>query len=254
MGSQGNRDAPVNSVVKHLAGLRSRGFLYSVGVVVNRIVPASLFRFRLFSVYELATDCQWQVKSSGDVRSNGDAKNWKLICCRSDEQIREAEQLTFTTVNQDDPSAQHQTPWVVQSERDEIFVAGIWVTQGSFDEIDLGVRLLLPDDSRWLYSAYVDKDFRRRGIYRYLISNVIDRVSDEDAERALVSINPTNRASMAAHRTLLKRKIGTCVAVKMLCFSMCISSRPLSPRIGVTLQNKRRPIGLCCAGVNNVQR
>jgi len=36
-----------------LEKIRQVGFLYSIGIVINRVVPTWLFRFRIFSVYEV---------------------------------------------------------------------------------------------------------------------------------------------------------------------------------------------------------
>jgi hypothetical protein len=187
----------------------ARGFLYSCGIVFNRVVPARLFRFRVFNVYELgpADDAITTLQDALVIRG-----------CTSDDDIAAAETLTHFRTNEPllagDDRPELRATLIVDA---EIPVGGAWLSHDFFDETDLGIRMRLQSDQAWLFAAFVTKSHRRRGLYVRLLGQILT-----DTDRTVfASVNSTNKASIAAHRTFARRKVGSCVAVKVGPWSTC---------------------------------
>lgn len=216
-------------------GVLSRGILYSLGIVINRVVPERWFRFRIFRVYQLQSpgeDCQAAVQPPLQFQ-------W----CDSHEEDQRAVQVTGFHGGKDLCPAGYEACLVLDQGQP---IAGIWKAESAFDERELGLRVVLADDQAWLFAARVAPGNRRRGVYRRLLRHVL---SSDSSRTHLASINPTNRASTAAHRQFLRSTIGTCVSFRF--FSVAVSlaggglsldhylsfrchQQPLQLRIGVT--------------------
>jgi GNAT superfamily N-acetyltransferase len=182
-----------------------RGILYSCGVAVNKVVSESVFRFRIFNVYELGLP-------PGDVPAlPAPFTVWR---CHDAEAFAIAETTTHyrpgaaRAPDGDGAAAAKEALLIMDADRP---VGGVWLSRDFFDESELAVRIRLKPDQVWLFAAFVDKSHRRRGIYRGLLNEVLRHPSGT----ILASINPTNKPSMAAHDAFIRRKIGTCVAIKI---------------------------------------
>ena len=90
------------------------------------------------------------------------------------------------------------------------------------------MRIELQPDQHWLFAANIAKHHRRRGIYGRLLRYVLSTVAgDGHSGEILASINPTNKASMAAHRQMIDETLGSCVAVRFLSLAICCSTSSL---------------------------
>ncbi|MGB7347128.1 MAG: GNAT family N-acetyltransferase [Pirellulaceae bacterium] len=227
--------------MKRLSAVRSRGLLYSLGIVFNRLIPAAVFRFRVFQILELDTELAIQPVSGLDDQII------TIVRCQTPAEVESAEQLTFATIEARDPSSEFQTAWIARM--DDINCGGVWTTEKSFDETELGVRIELPVEGIWIYAAYIDKAFRRKGIYRRLLGGVISQLRSANALmqdepnhiacRFFVSINPWNKPSMAAHSELVKRTIGTCYVARFFGAAIAFSSGHIKvhPRLKFSVQS-----------------
>lgn len=210
--------AEVNQAM--LAKFRSRGFLYLIGIAINRVVPAFLFRAVIFRIYQFGrTDPSESLASYDD----GIRFEW----CENEEQFKMAEEITFFRSASSDQQAPLRA--CLAYDGDEA-VGGVWIASGSFYESDLGLTIRLQSNQRWLFAANVSKSHRRRGIYgrmlRYVLSSA-EEASDESGSvrsEILASINPTNKASMAAHRSLIEKTWGCCIIARLLSLHFCISN------------------------------
>lgn len=205
--------------------MKARGYLYSIGIVFNRVVPESLFRFRVFHVFELGTDSSDhpQETDGGDGAENLPTSNdgIQFRWCQSQEDIDAAIRLThFRPI---DPGGikiadLNNTLRACLALDGNTPVGGLWLSNGSFLERELGLVIELQPDTSWLFAAYVEKSHRRQGIYRRLLAFAL---ATNEINRVFASINLFNNASMAAHRCMIVQKLGSCWAVRMLGLSVC---------------------------------
>lgn len=206
----------------------ARGFLYSIGIVFNRVVPESIFRFRIFSVYELGPH-------AANSSTGSNISDVTIRHCRTPAEFAEAMRLTHYNPGQplsaDGKSAPLQATVVIDS---DVAVGGVWRSREFFDESELGLRVRLLPEQSWLFAAFISKSHRGQGLYQSLLADVL---ADVD-QRVYASINPTNKSSIAAHRTCIRRKVGTCVAVKIFSWSMCLAGGDLQ------VHRRERPIEL----------
>lgn len=235
--------------------LLSRGVLYSLGIVFNRLVPERLFRFRVCRVLRL--------QPLGTDNTTSEMMPIAIRWCESEDDFRQAERLTqFQPVGgnaREDlaaclahasmydssdrahtDSGQCRAPEAA-SEIDSSGspLAGLWRAENRFDEVELGVRMLLADDQAWIAAAIVAKSYRGRGVYRRLLNHVL---TDSPNQRHFAAINPANRASMAAHRKFVAATVGTYVSFRLLSLAVVMASGGLRPSTRVSLSCRQRPI------------
>ncbi|WP_145171750.1 hypothetical protein [Rubripirellula lacrimiformis] len=198
-----------------LGSITNRGLLYSVGIIVNRIIPEHWFRFRIFRVFELAPAAER--RSQGEQRSVASASDeLSFRWCQTDEDFAAANRLTYYSSPQESIAADAPKSACLAIDWAEP-VGGVWLAQQCFDESDLGLHFQLADDQQWLFAAFVAKSHRRKGIYRKLVNHVLQ----DQSLRTFASINPTNKASIAAHTPFIRRTAGTCVAVRIFGWANC---------------------------------
>ncbi len=224
--------------MSHLyAKFAERGWLYSLAILFNRVVPERLFRFRYFHVYRLDS---FSIEASGQLAS----RNIVVHRCSRADEIKIASEITgwqprcspgipgrpAPALDQPDPVLNQPDPALDQPDRaldqpdraldqpgraldqpariaylasvDQRAVGAVWVATGEFDEPELGLLYRLRDDQCWLFSARVKKECRRMGIYERMLAQAIDGAG---SATLLAAINPLNVASMAAHRKSFSR-------------------------------------------------
>ncbi|MEM6365671.1 MAG: GNAT family N-acetyltransferase [Planctomycetota bacterium] len=188
--------------MRTLATIRDRGVVFLCGVAMCRVIPAGLARFRRFGVYRLV--CLDESTDSPDAanavqcRPVKTAEDWQTLV-----------EITGYDGRQACPvdCVRGYLAWV-----DQQCVAGLWLAERSFVETELGLTLDLPDTARWLFSAYVDKHYRRQGIYRGLLRHVLQQHSGQCVYAA---ISNQNRASLAAHHRFIDHRVATITAAKI---------------------------------------
>ncbi len=199
----------------------SRGFLYSCGILFNRIVPERLFRFRIFRIFELFPS---QERRSGDRGSDSPSDQLTFRWCESEEDFAAAQKLTYYRPTES--SGANQKCCLAVDWADA--VGGVWIATEFFDESDLGVRIRLNHQQSWLFAAFIERSHRRRGIYRRLVNQALSQ--QPRSVRTYASINPTNKASIAAHRQYIQRTVGTCVVMRVLGKTVCWGTGDLQIR------------------------
>ena len=209
---------------------KSRGMLYTLGIVFCRVVPATVCRMRIFDVVEI-----------GDASAAPIGReNSNVVCAESSDRER-ALHATHTELDDD---AQH-TPWLatIQCGNDTpTIVGGAWIAKDSFDETDLGVRIQIPKRARWLFAAYVGKAFRGQGIYGRLLSEIIHDPSDTTT--IYLSINSFNHLSLAAHSRFVQKRVGRCLAIRVFGIALCYTSAGLSRDRCCTSNARNHPINI----------
>lgn len=214
---------------------RQHGWKYSAAIVFNRIVPAWLFRYRTFVVFQLAAehDCSGRVASI----SGTEADDLELLQCRSKSDLNAAEALTFFQ-----PSSTDGTTEAYAAKRSGKLVAGLWVATDCFDENELGVRLMLQQPQAWLFAALVDKQYRRQGIYARLLPFVMQHLKLKGIEQQLVAVNPANRASVRAHQQMAERTVGYVSVARLFRTSICWTRGEIQRDRSVSWNSAKNPI------------
>jgi GNAT superfamily N-acetyltransferase len=209
-----------------------RGVLYTIGIVINRIVPEKLFRFRVFQVFELEGQ-------GGSRRSDDNQLTFRW--CDNDDDFAAAKRLTFFETKDPDAATRYAACLAelrdAQGERE--IVGGVWRGLEQFDEEDLGIRIQLADQQAWIFAAFVSKDHRGSGIYRRLLEHAI---RSQEALVHFASINPYNKPSISAHRAFVKRTVGTCVAIRVFNFAFAFTKRDLRANRMFSSNAKSNPI------------
>lgn len=214
--------------------IRSRGFFYSVGIVINRLVPEWLFRFRVFQVFELALDdsgnstqTQRRVDSETKLATSNASDAIRFRWCETEADLELAIRLThFRPLDEGgkriaDLGNKLRACLALDGDTP---VGGVWISNGSFLERELGLVIELDPDECWLFAAYIEKSHRRRGIYARLLTFVM---TTDSKTKVFASINSYNKASIAAHRHMIARVLGTCWAGHLLGLSGCRSNGDL---------------------------
>jgi hypothetical protein len=203
--------------------IRKRGIRYALGSRFNQIVPAWLFRFRIFRVYRLAplSAPAWHDSPSLSYR-------W----CETDDEIATAQSLTYFR-SKSSVGWHRLRACVAQhagAPRDAEMVGGVWQATEYFDEEELGIRFVLSARQAWIFAAFVAQNQRGQQIYPRLLQHVM---GSDLSHIHYAAINTTNRASIAAHRHFITAQTGRCVAIRVLSLTYCWTGRGLTklPRI-----------------------
>ena len=191
-----------------LGRIRSQGLLYVAGIIFSRCVPSWLIRVRLFHIYELSTYASEAAVACADRR--------QIVRCGADQDHDDARLVTRSPVTE--RHVGRSEAWVCRE--GEQLLAGVWTGEEWFLESDLGVLVLMAEDHYWVFSARTESSVRQKGAYRQLLNRV---VVDKQPKRAFCAINPTNKASMAAHRSRFENQVGRYVAARFFKTSFCFS-------------------------------
>jgi GNAT superfamily N-acetyltransferase len=210
--------------------LRRRGLLYTLGILFNRIVPSKLFRFRVFRVFQL--------QSPAGI-SPTDAP-FDFHWCESEADVQQAKAATYFDTS-DAANMQRYEACLAYEGTGRDCVGGVWRARDWFIEDDLGLRIHLEPDQAWIFAAYVAKDQRGRGVYASLLSHVL---RTKTAQTHFASINPTNQASMAAHRKFIRSTLGTCFALRILGLAICWCSGGLQQDKWLSFGCVKEPISI----------
>ena len=196
-----------------LARLKQTGLLYSAAIVFNRIVPAWLFRFRRQFIYLLKLpDDQAIVSHNFDV-------GW----ADTESEYTACENVTLSFRCYQEHGAELLCMQAVDGGN---VLGGFWVAPKFFDESELSVRIVLEPHQRWLFSARVAKNARRRGVFSAILIRILQSL-ERDGLVGLVAVNPVNRGSVLAHQRFVERKLGTMTTCRFLNMTICLVSGQL---------------------------
>jgi hypothetical protein len=206
----------------------SRGLFYCVGVAINRVVPERLFRCRVFRVYQLRSPTE----------GKGVQTPVLVHACTSDEDFRRVKQLTRFGAAGASPSDRYEAFLAMDPEQP---VGGAWRAVDHFDEREIGMRIMLESDQAWVFAAHVDRSRRGQGIYCQLLSSVL---ASDPSSKHYAAINPTNKASLAAHHRFIQSAVGTCIAVRVVRWTFAWAGAGLGTTGHFTFNSHSRPIEL----------
>jgi len=207
---------------------RLRSILYRIGGWFNRVVPAWLFRFRIFRLYRL--------EPLASDRSPAQARPLEYRWCETDDEIALAQRLTYFHSDAQDHRERFRA--CLAHDGDEL-VGGVWQGTKYFDEEELGVRIRMESNQAWIFAAFVSTSHRGQRIYPRLLNHIL---SEDPAVIHYASINTTNEASIAAHKHFVTASSGRCVVFRLLSFTCCWAGSGLRLSRHLTLDRKNRPI------------
>ena len=226
-----------------LAKIRKTGFLYLIGSTVNRFVPHWLFRFRRFVVYEM--DTARLAAEVSERKTPADAPI-NVSWCETDDDIRAAEKLTYTSADSVGDNFK-----IAQAKSDQQLAGALWAVRNSFTEHELGIQFDLTPNQIWLFAALVDSQFRRQGIYAQVLSFMCSAGESEFATEAtgspqfLLCVNPHNIASNRVHQKYAKEVFGQAFSFKFFNIATCFCfGKKLSAERAMTWDAANRPISI----------
>jgi hypothetical protein len=193
--------------------IRQRGFLYLVGIAINRVVPEWMMRFAVFDVFELR-DPDSSPPASTEKLSHREGESQNLVFLRGGtaDQMVDIQAVSPHVVPDED--RRHLTAY--QARLDGQLAGVVWCATNSYPETDLGLHLNLKPQQSWLFAAEVRPMFRGNGIYSRLVRFAMDDQGLSDSQRIFAAINPHNVASMKAHRKIILGKAGRVWVLRFL--------------------------------------
>lgn len=217
-----------------LKRIRQTGIRYSMAIAFNRIVPASLFRFRRFVIYRVAASKAVELARirSGDLQP---AIRW----CRTTAEIAALEELTYF-----DSGTATGIVRGCQALIDGSLQGGIWAATEGFEESELGVLIQLDKKQAWLFAALVAKSARRSGLYRSILAFVLNDLESEGLDELYVAVNPDNIGSNRVHQQHACETVGTVFAIRLFRTALCFSSGRLQRDRLFTWNSHRQPIAI----------
>lgn len=215
--------------------------VYRCGKRLMEALPAWLFRFRPFRVYEIvltnATDTMPSERSPSNAPSatpNYEIR-WILDAAEAAELRSVASAATISDCN-------FTTRRAVGVWLDGRVIACAWLARGTFKEIELGLMFELQPNETWLYAAMVDPAHRRQGVYRQLL-DFISRELKNDVERILLGVTFGNERSTRAHARQGSTELGTIICARSLGLTICFL-RGRVRRLPQLSRNWREPVRL----------
>ena len=205
--------------------------LFLMQTAWNRFTPAGLLRARRFGVFELRAAEGWpeprQVMSH---RDDGSLLRFEQV--ERPEVLDQVNALTGV-----DPLDVCTSTHVFAAFKGSEVVGGVYLKPASFLERELGLEIVLPDNSLWMFSTAVQKDFRRQGIYTSLLG-AVRRCPEICRQTIYFSVDMFNRPSLKAHEKFVEREIGRFSTLRLLQFGW--TTGPSSFLIRATTRNCRR--------------
>lgn len=185
----------------------NRGLFFSIGMFINRVIPERVFRFRVFDLFLLKS-----------LEPKPDSE-FQFHACETDSDFEMAKQVTKSAIS---------NKLVEEGLVEAMFlkeqgkpVSGLWLANRKFFEPEFGIEIQLPEDSRWIFAAYTDTAYRRRGLYRTLMSQTMN-YGEAANKRFFVCVNPCNRPSLIAHKKSAAQEMGRCYVMRIFGFGFCL--------------------------------
>lgn len=215
--------------------IKARGFINSLEIYFNRLVPSWLFRFSVGDVFKIEHD---QFESVRKPKAVPDGKNQALTGTSTGDG-----ELVFRCV--DDPADRErlrEVTWnsvpiqtttndlgfaITSQENPSDFLGGVWGGVDDFIEQNLGFRFTFSRDQAWIYCAYVDDRIRGRGAYQRLLGFAMSELEKRGHDRVYVIIQPWNHASVHVHRKFSSGKVGRVSVLKIFGWSWVRTSGDL---------------------------
>lgn len=138
--------------------------------------------------------------------------------------------------------------------RDEKFVGFIWLVTGAYDEDVVRARYLLPPsgNTAWDFDVYVSPDERLGFTFPRLWDSAYEYLRGKGIRWSLSRISAFNPASLAAHRRLGARSIGTATFLRLGRLQLMLSTFP--PYLNLSLGKSVPVLRLPDPGAGKRQR
>ena len=219
---------------------RTASLLYRLGKKLVGLLPAWLFRFRPFGVYEIPLATQIPKPVSIPRRGTRGELDCQIswVADRAEARLLQhlASQKSIGALN-------FTTRRVAAAWLNGKAIACAWIAAELFEESELGLRFELQPTEVWLFAAAVDTPSRDQGVYRRLLEFLIAELRGDDIRRILLGVTFGNETSRRAHARQGATSVGAITVARCLGLTLC---RPggrvklLSPRAMAW----RRPIRL----------
>lgn len=216
--------------MKILNAIREKGIRYCIAIAFDRFVPQWLLRMRRFNVYEMETNIEASIESGNAIVRWSD----------SEEETLAVEQFMGPMRSVVDVGADDMR--VCYAKVGGELAAAFWMASNIFMESGLTIRFELDEEQAWLFAAYVEKRFRRKGIYTQILEFMLPDLQSSGKSRVLLSVNPDNIASRIVHEKYARRKVGTAFAIRFLGIAACAVSGDMTVNRRFTLSHKKNPI------------
>ncbi|MEM6978082.1 MAG: hypothetical protein AAF539_00360 [Planctomycetota bacterium] len=195
----------------------NRGILYTLAIVFNRLVPASICRVFFVRVVELGP------------------KHDNVIDDRVEKAISSAQRqsLAEVTLQSSSDLEVNRVGWAIlggssdEATASEKLIGGCWVAETEAFEPDMGLRWVLPDGGHWLSSARLDPSHRGHGCYGRLLDHTLNHYRGQPV---FACINPINRRSIAAHASRVRGVVGNVIAVRVFRRTWAWTRGAIQPR------------------------
>jgi len=227
-----------NSVLEKI---RRNGFLFSIGIAINRLVPVWLFRFSRVVFYEMDPE-KFEVET--DKSAEQHEASIQVSWCETEDELRAVEKLTYTSAEKLDADYK-----IAQATSGKELAGALWAIKDTFTEYDLGISYRLEPGQYWLFAALVNSKFRRRGIYGKVLGFMCREGKTEFATneaptpQLLLCVNPHNIASNRVHKKYANDVLGHAVSMKIFNIAFCICfGKKISSSSIFTWDAKNRPI------------
>lgn len=225
----------VHESMNSIKRIKQNGWMYSIAIVFNRLVPERLFRIRRFVVYRIAVG-----EGSNDQSADSTSDSSIAISrCATEADVAAVEQITYFQKSQASGNA-----IAFGAKLDDLMGAGMWAATECFDENALGVRICLNENQTWLFAALVPKPFRRRGLYSKLLSFTIADMAEHGYVNQFVAVNPDNVGSNRIHQRLSEETVGHVLAIRFLKTTCCWTSGKIVKDSTISWNSSSRPIGI----------
>lgn len=213
--------------------------MYLVAIIFNRVVPAFLFRFRYFTIFQLDTSLASHPENT---------KGVQFSKCIPAQQRAVSELTSFAPIQSISGTNQAWQACLESNASDNQLVAGCWTAKAAFDEADLGLRFLLQPDQAWVFSALVAKSHRGKRIFPQLLRFLMASLGEEDVHRMYAAVNPVNLASMRVFQAHCVDRIGAVMALRILRVNICLAFGNVTSESWFSLDSNANPIKLTING------
>ena len=210
--------------VKILGKIKTLGFGFVFETVFEQIIPAWMCRFCSLAVYQIDLD---QLPS--DPFSSAAVK----VC----DSVQELEQLAEITSEY----TQQKNSIGILAKMDGQVAGGIWIAIGDYQDRDLGLSFLVGREGTWLYSARIDADYRRQGIYSHLMAESALSRTNAGHTAPFFGVSKLNRGSHKAIQGFGKL-VDQVLVIRLGSMVWARTKGNLKQKQTLTLQCTRRPI------------
>lgn len=114
----------------------------------------------------------------------------------------------------------------------EVLVGVNWLARGQYDEDEVDVRFLLPDDAAWDTGLWIREDRRLGRAFAALWAGTGAWLAERGLKRSLSRIADYNTGSLRPHERMGGKTLGTLAAMRLGAWQIAAGARPAAVRAG----------------------